>query len=574
MYAAVQRDDGTLINIRGVEHKISSGGRTFYFAGNIDGLVRSDYTIERDVGLHDVVGNLPKYLPRLNGRYAGLSVRDGVLEFAASDIGAVEELNYTETDKELLVSTDFFELARAKGQLDYDPSEALYFIKHGFCRKGKTTFKEIYRLPPGEALQYNVNSTITTDSYLKHFLGEKVTYDAFKNALNHLVASVIALNPSFEEVVSHSGGVDSSVLLSLVKQTKDVTAVTYRFSPAIAFNVPDVTRSERIAKKLQVDHEFVEVDLDEINLAYLDDVIRSMPFAAHLSINFKKMFETLRGRKKRLWSGQNLDTLYFHNLSTHGAIHRFLLSDSYVKMLKGVKGYQRYRPAKRILDAALKRLYSYELKQRFETPGTLEELVEYFYDSESRLALRVAQRQNGGPSRSTEASESINVSEIRTRLFDETLGGGFITGQDHKIQHQAKKLFDMDIVLAYSTPSIVHLLRNLNLSALDVLFAKRYVYHYAQELGLSKHDFRLNNHPQTTETSRNWLEIFESTGFGTELSQKANDSANQIGIILDVKDDHRWQKQLAVVWINKVRENLSQLGVELEWPICKNTIAV
>lgn len=49
-----------------------------------------------------MVGDPDDRLPEISGRYAGVSVRDGVLELAASDIGSVEKLFYATSDTELI----------------------------------------------------------------------------------------------------------------------------------------------------------------------------------------------------------------------------------------------------------------------------------------------------------------------------------------------------------------------------------------------------------------------------------------------------------------------------------------
>ncbi len=177
-------------------------------------------------------------------------------------------------------------------------------------------------------LQLDSNGTALTESYLNNFTGAGVTYNIFKNALNNAAHSFVEDDPGFEEIVALSGGVDSSILLSLVKNLKDVKTVTFRMVPLIAWSSPDLVRSLRIAKKLEVSHEFIDVDLDEINLESLNKIIMSMPFGAHLSIYFAKMFEALCGQKKRLWCGQDLDNLYNYGLDLDlWIIHRFLLSD-------------------------------------------------------------------------------------------------------------------------------------------------------------------------------------------------------------------------------------------------------
>ncbi len=569
MYAVFQRNNGTLVRVNGFDQEVNADSRTFYYIGTIDGLVQSDYTVERNITVPNLVRDLDNRLPAIFGRYAGVSIRDGVLEFAVSDIGAIEELYYTTTETELIVSTDFFEVAKAKGQLNYDVSEALFFVRQGFCRSGSTTFDGVHRLPPGAALHLSEAGSPYAQRYLSRFTGAPVTYEVFKNALSHVVRSIIQNNPAFEEVIMFSGGVDSSVLLSLVKNVKDVTAVTYRFFPTLWWNWLQVQHAETMAKKLQVSQEVVDVDLNEIHIGYLDDVIVSMPFAAHLGINFKSMFEALQSRKKRLWCGQDLDTLYNYNATLdHQVINRFLYSDAYGRMLNGISGARRYRPVKKLLDAALKSIYRYYTKQRFETPDTLDELIEYLNESDRWLAFRLAGVKNRERIESSEPSKGVSVSEIRSASFDKMLEG-FMTGRDHKIQLQATKLFDTEMILAYSTPSIIHMLRDLRFTVFDVLMAKRFMYRYARALGLSKRDFRSKRSLQTPENaSQDWERIFESTNFGTELHQKTNNLATQIGFVLDTKDKYRWQIELGILWINNVHEKLSKVGVEVPgWPI-------
>ena len=569
MYAAVQRSDGTLTSIEGFEHEVVSDHRTFYYAGTIDGLVKRDYTVERNADVQEVTSDLRNCLPRINGQYAGVAVYDGAFEFAASDIGAIEELYYTTTDTELILSTDFFRLAKAKGQLDYDASEVLFFVRHGFCRKGATTFRGVHRLPPGAALQLTATGSTAAEWYLNRFAGATVTYDVFKTALSHSVRSIIQDTPSFQEVVLLSGGVDSSVLLSLVNNIKDVAAATYRFVPALSnWNRPDVPRAEKMTAKLHVPQEVVDVNLNEITLEYLDDVIESMPFAAHISVYFKRMFEALQSPKTRLWCGQDLDTLYNYNATMDlQIINRFVLSDAYGRMLNGIHGAQRYQLVKKLLDAAFRSLYRSYYRRRFETPNSFDQLIGYLNEPDRVPALPVAGTENYERMGSSEPTKDVSVNEIRSALFDATLQS--LPNRYHEIQLQAMKLFDTQMVLAYSTPCMVHVLRNLHLTALDVLIPKRFVYRYARELGLSKSDFRSEGLSGRWRSS-DWLKVFESTSFGKELNHEADSAADRIGLIIDPSDGNRWQKRVRALWVSRVYERLSQAGVDLKEPTLAN----
>lgn len=92
MFAVFQKGDGTLVRVDDFDHEVSTDIRTFFFDGAIDGLVQCDYAVDRNVDLHDVVSDLDNCSPKISGGNAGVSIRDGVLEFAASDIANVTEL--------------------------------------------------------------------------------------------------------------------------------------------------------------------------------------------------------------------------------------------------------------------------------------------------------------------------------------------------------------------------------------------------------------------------------------------------------------------------------------------------
>jgi len=575
MYAVLQRDDGALIDVRDFEHKASTDRRTFYFDGAIDGLIRSDYTVEPSVDAHAVISELPNCLPRISGQYAGVSIKDGALEFASTDIGAVRELYYATTDAELIISTDFFDLAKAVGQLEYDPVQLSYFVDSGFCRPGRTTFKTIYKVPPGEALRHSPRGSFVTESYLDDFRGIEVTFGVFKRAILNAIRAAVQQSPAFEEVVMLSGGVDSSVLCALLKQVTDVSAVTYRFVPAISWNRSDEIKSEKMAKKIQVRHEIVDVDLDEITLDYLDDIILAMPFAAHLSVNFKKIFsfESSVNRRRRLWCGNDADSLYnYAETAPLAILSRFMFSETYAKMLRGVNGYEKYRPAKQALDLFLKCVFRVRYKQRFETSKSFDELLlgigrpRDYLGNPPAPALRLVGEQTEAQNSSVEAREPVTVAAIRKQLVDEMLKASLPDGT-HYVHLQARKLFHLDSILLYSTPSIVHLFRELRLSLLDVAFHKRLLYRYARELGLSKNDFRSVEYSAKREQRpQDWLEVFGSTTFGRELREDASKLAHQMGLKWTPSPASTWNEAVRIVWVNNVWMTLTESGVELKWP--------
>lgn len=558
MLAIVNRDNGTLVSVRDFHDAVSDDARTFYYVGKIDGILENTYAVDFNVALQEIVHRLPDTLPKICGNYAGLSTRDGIFEFASSDISALEELYYVTTPFELILSTDFFELAKARGQLEFDECEVRHFLKTLRCRKGRTTFKGVFRLPPGYALGLDRVNGAVTFNYLSGFRGGAVTYEVFKNTLVNSIASTIHNEPSFSEVVACSGGVDSLVLLALINRMKDVRAVTFRIIPALAFNERDVVTSVRDAQRLEVPHEFVDVDLNEINLDHLDDVILSMPFAAHPVFFYKKMFQALRVDKTRVWTGQDADTLYCYDVAFEPSlIHRFMLSAAYARMLPGVDGHERYRFFKMALDVPLKWLVSRMYKRHFETPRSFDELVEYYIEAERIYLPMKALGQETCRVERVPTSSDIPVRGIRAKLFDE-LALYLQGGPGHKIQLQAQKLYNVEIKFAYSTAGMIHLFRNLNLSSIDVLFAKRYLYRYARELGVPK--------SYTLTPPGPWQRTVRLTYFGTELEKKAMEAATQVGLTLDTSDRNIVRTELALLWINNVRDELIRTGVTAGWP--------
>lgn len=219
-----------------------------------------------------------------------------------------------------------------------------------------------------------------------------------------------------------------------------------------------------------------------------------------------------------------------------------------------------------MLDALSVRLCEAYYKQRLEAPNTFEGLIRYATRVDhSHLALRfTGQEYDQMPS--TKPFQNVNVSEIRSKIFDEKLGG-VCSGGAHRVHFLAMKLFDVENILLYSTPSIVYLLRNLRLSMRDILFPKRYLYRFARELGASKSDFRVESLRQSVRVSQGWPEILESTQFGIDFKEETADLAKRVGLTLNSTDVRRVQKRVGILWIGKVHHKSRQTDVAPTWPI-------
>ncbi|MFZ1022061.1 MAG: hypothetical protein WAN56_09740, partial [Halobacteriota archaeon] len=269
------------------------------------------------------------------------------------------------------------------------------------------------------------------------------------------------------------------------------------------------------------------------------------------------------------WCGQDVDSLYNYAETAPLAIaSRFMFSDTYARMLRGINGYAKYGSAKQALDLVLTSLFRSKYRRRFETPASFDELLLGVARSRDKYppALRPVGEETEAQNGRVDTREPITVPEIRKRLVDEMLKTNLSDGT-HYIQLQAQRLFHLNNILLYSTPSVVHLFRQLRLSLLDVAFSKRLLYRYARELGLPKSDFRsVDYSPKPAQRPQDWLEVFESTTFGGELRERASKLAHQMDLKWTPSGASTWDEAARLLWLNNVWLKLTEGGVDLKWP--------
>jgi hypothetical protein len=136
VYAAINRNDLSLVAVTGFDHKATANGREFLFSGTIDGVVEDDYTVNTGVSLKRITAQLPKLAARLSGTCLGVSTCDDRFEFAVGDLNGIAELYFGAHEEELILSDNFFDVATAMDTLDYRMEELNYFVKHQYCRAG------------------------------------------------------------------------------------------------------------------------------------------------------------------------------------------------------------------------------------------------------------------------------------------------------------------------------------------------------------------------------------------------------------------------------------------------------
>ncbi len=563
VYAAINRSDRSLLAATGFDHKAVANDREFLFSGTIEGVVENDYTVSPDVSLEEIVAQLPKLATRLSGTCVGVSTLEGRFEFAVGDVNCVADLYYAPIGETLILSDDFFDVAAAMGALDYRKDELDHFIRHRYCRAGQTLFRGIYRLAPGTTLRLDVDGAVSLTACLDDFQGVTFGYTLFKRALRSTLQSVINSDPSMNNVVLLSGGVDSSLLLAILQELSDVRALTLRSEPRFDYYEADVIRSQRVASTLNVPRDVIEVNYYHEGVDPLLTLVASMPFGAQLSTPFLLAFETLRDSRVRAWSGLNCDSLYNLGASfRRGFVQRFLVSEWYLRMQGGVRNNERYRFIKRVVDPLICRHMASALGVSAQTPQTFEQLSHFFFNSDDHLALKTnADAFVTKETRSSRNGEALSAKEAYRKLYDEMLGA-YCTGGDIKALLCCGNVTGVDVALPYTRANMVHLFRSNVLSWTDILFAKRYVYKFARELGLPRHTFIVT--PSDVERARSekaWERaIITDTAFGNELASHAEAAAGSM-VLRSYSVD--LETLVGLTWLGRLRALLEQRGVEI-----------
>lgn len=557
LIAKIRISDGNIVNISDFEKEVNITNETFYINGNIDGLINEDYTISKE-SFKKLISHCNKNSFCFNGDFSILSSLDDTFKYVLSDSRGINEIFYHINQNILYLSDNIFELTAEIEELYYDLDEIKYFINHRYCRVGKTIFKDIKRIPTGKILLLK-NSKLKLESYFDKFKGVKVNYDTFKNALNSTFKN--EMNESFDHAVLLSGGVDSSVLAGSLKNlSTDVKAVTMFVEPVFDMVCNDIERSEKTCKLLDIEQEFVHINIGDFKTKDMEDLIFMMPLAAHLSINFLETFRFFSNKKINFWCGQNCDTLY--NLGPTGQfdlIQRFLLSLPYIKMLNGVNGHKKYIFPKKIIDNMIRLFYNYAVKQNYQTPNNFNDLLNYFMDSNNYLAL------SSDPDNiiSNYHYSKLNSIESKNILFDEKLGS-FYTGGDNKSVINTAKLAGVSVSMPYSSNNMVNLFRNLDRSWNDIIFPKRFLYDFAQkELKIPRKiysekkeiDKRVMNHSE-------WCDlILKETEFGNELMRIFDDTSSMLNYHSNINLDNA----LGFLWINKINEKLEKENISINY---------
>jgi asparagine synthetase B (glutamine-hydrolysing) len=305
--------------------------------GKLHGVANDDFELEPVSSPNGLENISPA---RIDAAGPLVFVHKGSVEWVAPDITATRDLFYVKNSEGNWVFTDdFFLIAREFTSVTFPREVFVYFVRHGFLPPGKTFFHEIARVRVGTRLIFEEQRT-REESIWETGEQKPRTYEMFKRGFS----SVFEAYPFGEEAaISLRAGADSGLVAAVaaVKQRKHPLGIT-TVTPNQPLKVNDIDEANvgRITKHLGLEHTVLEFDFNAHHAAELSEITRTMPIAAHLSLqHFEIGEEAKRKGKTQVWQGQSADSAY--NLgptqkSWGGPLRRFYLTKEYWQGLPDV----------------------------------------------------------------------------------------------------------------------------------------------------------------------------------------------------------------------------------------------
>lgn len=454
---------------------------------------------------------------------------DGRVQFVATPLATTEEL-FTTTlpERRLCFSNDLYLLADAVGSVRPN-HEAISAIQlSGLPPAKQTIFEGIYRIIPGvvatvssEGLAYQKEVSFR-QSPLRE---EGEAYGLFTDSL---IQTLEYETKGLDEIgLMFSGGVDST-LLGLVCDRilgKRVRPYVMKLSPASSSMNQDFNRSVRVADMLGWDLRRVIVDFDEHSVDVVEPYISRMPLAPHICLGFHLLLESMSCEGiQKAFSGQMLDALYmlgatsrigFDQAALASLFRRFYLSDGYLAL---VGGFGRFPNARKsvanIMGYPGKRLAEWIKGVDHRLPRDANDLIKIFSNSPDDMVFQAVNDERFDTHESLNPKSSFEVFQILLR----SKMSGYLKGGDTFAPLTAGKLHNVQVSLPYGSPLLARFFTRNNMSFRDVMFPKRYMYKFVNEL-----EPRINlvwKRPKAVGglSGQEWFNrILESSCFGRSL---------------------------------------------------------
>ncbi|HKL76015.1 MAG TPA: asparagine synthase-related protein [Halanaerobiales bacterium] len=185
--------------------------------------------------------------------------------FLISDITRTFPIVYYHNNKNWII-TDNVSWLRKKYNLKKDDSSCKEFLASGLVTKNNSLFQNVYQVQSGEIVSINQNKVNSIRYYIfpqmkeKFDISFKENSDRLKNVLDDLGEKLLKQLNGRTAVIPLSGGLDSRLIVSLLKKKRYENVICFTYGK---YNSFEVRRSKKIAKKLGYPWYFIPYD-DEI----------------------------------------------------------------------------------------------------------------------------------------------------------------------------------------------------------------------------------------------------------------------------------------------------------------------
>ena len=472
--------------------------KIIYYNGNISEKITEDFRIEsydfeeaiKDIFNAESEKQLCDILLRLNGKYSFIMLKDKEILWVSTDIAAINRLYFYQEEGCSYIFDDFNEFKNKMNlikNISINKENFSFFKSKGYNPPGKTHIENLYKSIPGYIHYFHENKKDLDIMKFYNFKFE-FEYETFKKIIdNQLSVSC----KSYDNIyLLLSGGVDSNLLLSIMKKLNikciPITA-KYRSEYQFASNYNDIEKSKYIVNKYYKDitHKIVDVKIDKKTIVDTIKLYKKvMPFESHLAVIFRAIFEEIssenQGKKTLVICGQNADTLYlgpteriqlnpFHNEFKHSIfsmIARFLLSKYFLKLKR----------SKRLVHWILSKVLYIGKGKRYILPQNEIEVMNYFLNSPNYLAAIEKDREISHFDKEDDFSfmQSIYLNKVRS----------FMDGRDPKVVYASGQIFNIDVLLPFSTPIFVYFFYKMTYDINYILKPKDFLYRYLKENGI------------------------------------------------------------------------------------------
>lgn len=510
---------------------------------------------------------------QLNGAALFIYIKnENYLEWVSPDLSGICDVFWGKlSNDEYVIGDNFFEVSAKFSSVTLDKENTNFLLQHGYFSPGKTFLKEVFRVKVGNKLIFQNNNFIERDIWKNLRSGLKRNYQIFKEAF---LSAFSCEQISDDDAILLSGGCDSGLIaaISALRFSKHPRIITLGVKQGDASCERDVVVARKLADFLGLEHFIPELDYNKAIIATLSNYVQRMPLSPHYSMGFFRMLEgTGDLRIKKIWSGQNADSLYDLGPGGDGRrnlLTRFYLSKNYIRTLSDIKNHSPVDFLYRIIGESGNLAFKIKEKREIRQPKNFQELLSAFESSKSYLGL-VDRKNNNFENK--DLPIQLTSSQARERFFERKVQT-FILGGDPRVIHTTVEIFGLNkAVLPYAAVNMMHFFKNLEINLLDIIKPKRFIYRFLKEIIGNKnfkkiYSIEKQDLGHKSESSVAWTcdSLFKNTKFGQELSNFIQES----DLPLFIKNNYNLENMdnsISIFWVVEVIRKIKELGVELNF---------